>query len=197
MKKIFLILTLIIACFGSTSVLASEYAPEDNSYTNDKIKGSKTVLIYKGDSSEGLLSENIYYIDQCNEVGGFSSFKALLKNNIEEGTYTVVTNGGNIVATFTVSDAQLAVFGSTKLEYLDSKQTSAGRYCAAYGFNAEGITEETQLMMVLGDKAYSMPLKDAFGGALPSLSGSLAVQFDYIDAEYMNGEKPSFQIFIK
>jgi len=198
MKKIFLILTLM-ACFSSTSVLANEYAPGENSYTNAAVNGARTVLVYKGDLSGGLSAENIYYIDQCEDAGGFSNFKALLKNDIEEGTYTVVTNGGNNVATFKVSAAQEAVSGSTKLEYLGSKSTSAGKYCAAYGFDAEGITGDTQLMMILGDKAYSMPLKDAFGGELPSLSGTCAVQFDYINAEYMSGEvpTPSFQIFIK
>ena len=199
MKKTFLILALIIACLGSTSVLANEYAPGENSYTNAMVNGKKTVLIYKGDSSEGLSGENIYYVDQCDEDSGFSSnFKAHLKSGIEKGTYTVVTDGVN-TTTFTVSDAQLAVLGSTKLEYLGSELTPTGRYRAAYAFDAEGITESTQLMMVLGTKAYSILLKDAFSVSLPSLSGTCAVQLDYIDAEYMSGENstPSFQIYIK
>jgi len=210
MKRIYLTMILALMFMFSISVNAEgSYAPVNNSYTNSMSDGAKTVIIYKGTAESDITGENIYYINQCDNEGGFTSLEMMMKADAPAGTYTVLTNGGNS-ATFTISPAQAVEASATEMESLGGVLTDDDSYSAAFGFNASALlTDASQISMVIGDMAYTT---DLFGessiinwGAAFAYTEEetlkFAIQIDGIGSEYMTGEgenlTPNFKLYFK
>jgi len=157
MKKICLVLAIMLTL--GISVNAEEgYTPGVNSYTNSMTNGVKTVIIYKGSDSNAVSSEDIYYIEQTDEVGGFSNLEMLLKRDAPAGEYTMAVEGG-ATAKFTISDAHAYVSGGTEVEFLDAQlQSDSTDYSVAFGIRTSVLFENASLTMVIGDKSYTTDL---------------------------------------
>ena len=158
MKKIYSTLVLAFMLIFSISVNAEDgYTPERNLYTNSDTNGAQTVIIYKGTSESDIIPENIYYLDQCNEAEGFSNLKMGLKMDASAGVYTVATDTGK--TTFEISNAQAAISGAEKIEFLGAQKMGEASYSAAFGLKAETLlSNASALIMVMGDKAYKTDL---------------------------------------
>lgn len=209
-NKICLAMILALMFMFSISVNAEgSYAPGTNSYTNSISEGAKTVIIYKGTAESDITGENIYYINQCDNEGGFTSLEMMMKADAPAGTYTVLTNGGNS-ATFTISPAQAVEASATEMEFLGAELTDDDSYSAAFGFNAAALlTDASKISMVIDDKAYTTDLFGEnsiinWGAAFAYTEGEalmFAIQIEGIGAEYMTGEgedlAPNFKLYFK
>lgn len=207
MKKIYLALISALMFILSISVNAEVgYTPGENSYANGITTGAQTVIIYKG-TADGTMGD-IYYIDQCDDVDGFSNLKMLMKLDAPAGEYTVATNKGK--TTFEISKAEAFVSGAEELEFLGA-QKRGDSYSVAFGFEAQlsHVTASATLTMIMGDGAYTTDLCGE-NSIINWEAGHvynegeklmLAIQMDNVGEEYMtekDGEKvPNFQLYIK
>jgi len=208
-NKICLAMILALMFMLSISVNAEAgYAPDVNSYTNSLSDGAKTVIIYKGTAESEITSENIYYINQCDNAEGFSNLEMMMKADAPVGEYTLLTNGGN-TTTFEITVADVYVSGSTEVEFLGA-QLKNGSYSAAFGLKAELLlSDASKLTMVMGDKAYTTDIYGAGSiiswGTDPVATEdgqlTLAIQMDNIGEEYMtevDGKMvPEFKLYFK
>ena len=202
-------LILALMCiFGATVNAEDGYTPGINSYANSITDGVKTVFIYKGSEQSDITDENIYYVEQANDLEGFSNLQMLMKLDAPAGEYTMVVEGGN-QTTFSISEAQAFVSGAGELEFLGAEKQSDGSYSVAYGFKASLVLSDvSSLTMVMGDKAYSTKLFGADSiinwgnlNVYPDENGNImfAIQIDGVDAEYITEETgtPDFALYVK
>lgn len=218
MKKLLFVLTLSTLCIlGTTAMAEGNYTAGESSYADSVVDGAKTVVIYKGETTDAITDENIYYIDQNDTEGGFSNFRALLKVNTPEGTYQVVTNDPQKAATFTVSEGEAAVSGATKMGFLGLEKQEDGTYSVGYSILVDnGFLETSTITMLLGDTAYTTNL---FGGNIVrwdigngfeassprdvNIEGTMtcAIQIDYVDASCIEGSgdtaTPNFDMYFR
>jgi len=207
MKKIYLGLILALMFILSISVNAEVgYTPGENSYANGITTGAQTVIIYKG-TADGTMGD-IYYIDQCDDVDGFSNLKMLMKLDAPAGEYTVATNKGK--TTFEISEAQAFISGATEMEFLGAEKCGDS-YSVAFGFEAQlsHITASASLTMIMDDNAYTTDLCSENSiinwenGYTYDQNGKLmlAIQLDNVGAEYMADKEgtmiPSFKLYVK
>ena len=210
MKKIYLAMILALMFMLSISVNAAEgYTPGVNSYTNSISDGAKTVIIYKGTAESDITSENIYYINQCDNAEGFANLEMMMKADVPAGTYTVLVNGGS-TATFEISDAQAFVSGAKEVDFLGAQLKGENSYSAAFGFNASTLVSDTsEITMVIGDKAYTTAMYGEnsiinWGAGFAYTDGEdlkFAIQLDNIGAGYITDAEgvltPNFKLYIK
>jgi len=182
------------------------YIPGENMYIDSNSDGAEAVIIYKGTDASNLKSEDIYYINQCDEAEGFSDLKMGMKLDAPAGEYTVVTTNGK--TTFTINNAQAFVSGATKVEFLGAQKTGDASYSAAFGLRAADLFKDiSTLTMVIGEKAY---VTDLFGDNSIIKWGSgytegeklmLALQIDGIGADYIDDKEgtfvPNFDLYVK
>lgn len=218
MKKLLFVSTLSMMCIlGTTAMAEGAYTAGESSYADSVVDGAKTVVIYKGETTDAITDENIYYIDECNTEGGFSNFRALLKVNTPAGTYQVVTDDDAKAATFTVTDGEAAVSGATEMGFLGLEKQEDGTYSVGYSITVEdGFLETSTITMLLGDTAYTTNL---FGGNVVrwdigngyeassprgvNIEGTMkcAIQIDYVDAAYVTVSDdtvtPNFDMYFR
>jgi len=193
----------------SISINAEDgYTPGRNLYTNSDVNGARTVFIYKGTAESEMTSENIYYINQCDEAEGFSDLKMAMKLDAPAGVYTVATDKGK--TTFEISDAQAFVSGAAEVEFLGAQKKSETSYSAAFGLQTETLlTNASTLTMVIGDKAYTTDLIGEnsiinWGAGYIYNEGTspmFAIQIDGIGSEYITETEgsltPNFNLYVK
>lgn len=218
MKKLLFVSTLSMMCIlGTTAMAEGNYTAGESSYADSVVNGAKTVVIYKGETTDAITDENIYYIDENNAEGGFSGFRALLKVNTPAGKYQVVTNDPAKAATFTVSEGEAAVSGATEMSFLGLEKQADGTYSVGYSITVDdGFLQTSTITMLLGNTAYTTNL---FGGDVVrwdigngyeassprgiNIEGTMkcAIQIDYVDAQYMtiSGDTatPKFDMYFR
>jgi len=152
--------------------------------------------------------EDIYYIDQCDDVEGFSNLKMLMKLDAPAGEYTVATNNGE--TTFVISQAEAFVSGAEEMKFLGAEKRGDS-YSVAFGFEAQlsHITASASLTMIEGDNAYTTDLCGENSiinwdkGYVYNEDGNLmlAIQIDNIGSEYMTNKDetmiPNFKLYVK
>lgn len=208
-KKLLVSVLAAMCLLGTTAMAEGVYTPGEHTYSNSIVDGARTVIIYNGDTPS---SDNIYYIYQCDDINGFSGFKAFLKMNAPAGEYTVRTNVAEKNAKFQITAAEVAVEGSTEMEFLDAElNDAADAYSVGYQVVAHsGFNESSKVIMILDEKAYITDLVGNnsiinWNGNVSSVEGDGQVVFeihlDGVEQSYItqDGGKltPSFRMFFK
>lgn len=169
MKKLTVLSVLLLAVSAATTALAqTEYYPEDNSVTNKEQGRYQTVLVTAEDGT-------IVYVDQASsKLDGAKKF--LLKDNLNNGLYTIKFGGSGVTATTAKFAVGVGITGyDTTLEVKGEPVADAnGKYSHGFVTPAGGVDFSNGgiILVKIGDDVMAYPANNGL-----TLSGQTQAMF--------------------